>query len=156
MPDISIVWDVAAMRGDWQMVGAQLATGNDLYTAMLVSLFSDRIASADFVPPDGSTDLRGWWADSYTGDPIGSRLWQLMRAKKVGQTTLLRQAEDFCQEALQWLLDDGVVATMTINAFWLNGTALGIAITVTQPGGNTSRLAVRNIAGNWQWVWDQV
>ena len=34
------------------------------------------------VAPQGTSDRRGWWADPYDDQPLGSNLWQLERAKK--------------------------------------------------------------------------
>ena len=63
MSDTSTIWRDFT-RGDWVMNGAQLQSGGDLTTAVLISLFTDRQARSDDVIPDGTTDQRGWWADS--------------------------------------------------------------------------------------------
>nr|WP_244191863.1 putative phage tail protein [Komagataeibacter swingsii] len=64
----------------------------------MVSLFTDRVApvqptandvAAGIQSPTGApgtvdADPRGWWGDGFSDIPIGSRLWQLRRAIKVG------------------------------------------------------------------------
>ena len=150
--DIGITWDNATGRGDWSVALGDLALAPDLLSAIMVSLFTDRVAPVQPTAADAAAgigvfgtgaagsalvDRRGWWGDAYVGRPIGSRLWQLRRAVKAGQTALLREAESICSEALQWLLDDGVVATAVPACSWLSATAILIAITVTEPASNT-------------------
>src|SRR5580698_7990374 len=115
MPDITLSWDSANNHADWVQAGAALMTGNDLESAIIISLFSDRIAAVGDTIPDGTNDPRGWWAD---GDVlIGSRLWLLRRSKQIPAT--LQKAYDYIAEALQWLLDDQVVAQFDINVQWV-------------------------------------
>lgn len=61
MSDITVIWDVDNSRGDWEFVAPALVTGNDLQSAVLISLFTDRIANRDDPIPDGTDDPRGWW-----------------------------------------------------------------------------------------------
>lgn len=131
--DIALAWDAARARGDWSN-----ASGSDLETAVLISLFTDRVLPSDQVPPDGSNDRRGWWADTYRGQPIGSRLWTLYRAVKSNATATLAEAKDMCLEALNWLVTDGVAASVQVRTFWVTATQLGIIINVTEPAGTVS------------------
>ncbi len=149
LTDIAIVWDSVNARGDWTITNGGIATGPDIISAVLVSLFTDRRASDDFTPPDGTGDRRGWWADTYEDSLIGSRLWQLARAKKAGSTSLLREAEDYCREALQWLLDDGVAATISVATRWINGTTMGIRIMITEPSGAATTF-------DYAWAWNGI
>ena len=144
MNDIRTVWD--ATRGDWTVSGAQLTSGNDLLTAITISLFTDRVSADDDAIPDGSGDPRGWWADD-PGVPIGSRLWLIARAKRTQATLAL--AQGYIQEALQWMLDDGVVAKFDILVEWLSGSQLSAQITAKKIDGNV-------VASNFQWAWQQV
>lgn len=145
MPDITISWDEANNRGDWTMVGPILATGNDLQTAILISLFTDRIAAPGDVIPDG-TDPRGWWAD---GDvPIGSRLWLLRRAKQTQDT--LQRAYDYIAESLQWLIDDGVVARFDIMTQWVRASFLGAQIVAHKQDGT------QLTTGLYTWAWSGI
>ena len=105
MADISTIWN--STNGDWQLSGKSLASGKDLLTAVVISLFTDRQAEPDNPISDGTDDLRGWWGDTGS-DRIGSRLWLLERSKRTQAT--LQLAQGYIAEALQWLIDDGVVA----------------------------------------------
>lgn len=150
--DILIDWSPALFSGDWTIANGSVAvsqTGSDdLKTAVLVSLFTDGVAPVDYVGPNGDTDPRGWWADTYEQSTIGSKLWLLSRAKKTDQTTILAQAKTYCLEALQWLLDDGIAAAVNVTTFWFRpgtGTlALGITVSIVKPSGQTN---------GYSWTW---
>ncbi|KWR88761.1 phage GP46 family protein [Cupriavidus sp. IDO] len=144
MTDTTTVWDVANARGDWQMSGALLATGNDLSTAVLISLFTDRIAEPDDVIPDGSNDPRGWWGDEFSAVKIGSRLWLLTRAKQTQET--LQRAYDYIVEALQWMIDDGVVAKFDVLVEWTAAGELGAQVVAYKQDGST-------VANAYTWAW---
>jgi len=60
MTDTATLWDIPNPRGGWHLIGPALQIGNDLTTAMLISLFTDRQARDENVIPDGSDDPRGW------------------------------------------------------------------------------------------------
>jgi phage gp46-like protein len=132
MSDISIIWSPTLSRGDWALRGPSLASGSDLATAILVSLFTDRIAAADDDIPDGTNDPRGWWGDD-RDYPIGSRLWLLGRAKQTTET--LSRAQDYIAEALKWLIDDGVVAKFDIVTEWTHSGMLGAHIVAYEQSG---------------------
>lgn len=124
MSDISTLWNTT--RGDWTLAGADLASGNDVITGVLISLFTDRVAGVDDVIPDGTADPRGWWGDDET-HPVGSRLWLIDRAKKTQAT--LGLAQSYIQEALQWLIDDGVCSRVDVYVEWSANHTLGAQVT---------------------------
>ncbi|HLN23876.1 MAG TPA: phage GP46 family protein [Patescibacteria group bacterium] len=126
MTDIATLWSPAEGRGDWAISGADLQSGDDLVTAVLVSLFTDAAARPDDVIPDGTTDPRGWWGDLGEDVPIGSRLWLLDRSKATAEVLL--KARDYIIEALQWLVDDGVVESFDIATEWTTPTMLGARV----------------------------
>jgi phage gp46-like protein len=145
--DVYIRWDNANAQGDWALADGDLQTGQDLETACLVSLFTDKLATPDFVPTDGTSDRRGWWADLYDDQPLGSNLWQLERAKKTRDTLAL--ARRYAIEALQWLILDGVASDVIVNTSWLGlagSTLLGIGIAIIKPDGSLTRFTF-----GWAW-----
>jgi phage gp46-like protein len=146
MTDIAIVWDTANARGDWQIVNGDLKAGSDLESAVLLSLFTDARASEDYVLPPGDDDPRGWWATTYLGYEIGSRLWQYKRAKKAANTNLPASIQAECLRALQWMVDDRVADLIAVTTGWITPTAIGIAIVITQPTG-----AKPNFTYSWAW-----
>jgi phage gp46-like protein len=92
-----------------------------LTTAVIMSLFSDRRADDDDpvdpnVPGGGR---RGWTGDLLEppGQRLGSKLHLLLRAKmqEQGQDTA-GLVQQYAQESLQWLIDDGVADTVDVTA----------------------------------------
>lgn len=115
--------------------GQQISTGTvpdePLVRAVIVSLFTWRRANPDDDLP--STDLMGWWGDSYAdvqGDRIGSRLWLLSRSVLTADT--VRRAEEYAREALQWLLDDQVATALQVSAQRVGLSALSVSVLVTR------------------------
>lgn len=142
MTDITTAWRTA--DGDWALQGTQLASGDDLVTAMLLSLFTDRRATPDDLEAYGVQDVRGWWADD-PAHPIGSRLWLLQRAKETLDT--LKRAKDYIAEALQWLIDDQVVQQFDIVCEWTRRGVLGAKVVAYKPDGN-------QLEQQFAWVWN--
>ncbi len=133
--DIATTWTNGA--GAWLLQGPALAVDDGLYTAVAISLFTDRLADAGDALPASQGNRRGWWGDVLApeaGDLIGSRLWLLAREKE--QPNVLRRAKEYAAEALQWLLDDGVARAVDVQAQWLKGqgsaSALCLTVTVTR------------------------
>jgi phage gp46-like protein len=147
--DITITWNPQLGRGDWSMTNGGLTVGSALETAVLLSLFTDRVRSVDFQLNDGTTDPRGWWADTFEASPIGSNLWELERVKKTDQTTIPLQARDYCNAALQWLIDDGVAATVATTATWITPSVLQIVVTIAKPDGT-------KVAFSYAWAWQGI
>ncbi|WP_227728715.1 phage GP46 family protein [Yersinia proxima] len=141
--DIKTVWEVDTLLGDWQTGGGGLLDGNDLETAILISLFTDRLARAD--DAIDSDDRRGWWGDTGSEYPIGSRLWLLRREKLTTKVAL--KAEDYAAEALAWLIDDGVVTAISANAQIIYPNRLNLLISYQQP-------AKTQASVKFSWVWE--
>lgn len=146
--DIRIVWDVQHGIGDWQLSGADLLRGDDLATIVLVSLFTDRICQPDDVIPDGTENRRGWWGDDGETFPIGSRLWLLDRAKLTAD--IAKRAEDYCREALQWLIADEVVVRVDVSAVVVSTVPGRLVINIVLYKTDGQRRAL-----NFVWVWKE-
>ena len=144
MTDITTTWVTSTGTGDWTVSGGALASGDDLETAVLVSIFTDRQADADDVPPDGSDDRRGWWGDQDQDVPIGSRLWLLDRSRLT--QAVANSARIYIEEALQWLVDDQVAAAVTVQALIAGKSQLDTLITITRQNGTTVPL-------RYSWAW---
>jgi phage gp46-like protein len=125
LADIALVFDGPNLRGDFALGPTDIVTGDELQTAVMISLFTDP----------------GWWANAYLPDPWGCRLLELRRAKRTNAT--LQKARDYCRLALQWLIDDGVAQSVDVQAEW-QGSLLEIAVTVAQATGTTSYSFVWN------------
>lgn len=123
-------FDIGIENGD-------LLTDYGMRTAVIISFYTDRAANDDDVIPDGTDNRRGWWADSYNDDDdkIGSRLWLLGREKQTDET--LGRAEEYADEALQWLIDDGVAKTVSNVATWLSDGLLSVTTTIKRSDNST-------------------
>lgn len=115
-----------------------------LERAVHISLFTWRRADpGDQV--DGA-DLQGWWGDSFpseANDRIGSKLWLLRRRTITAQT--LRDAQRYCQEALQWLVDDGHVTQVTVTITRPQATHLAAQIVLERPDGDPVTLNIEDL-----------
>ena len=120
-----------------------------LETALILSLFTDREAEPDDelgVAADPVPDVpnrRGWWGDAYSrngaGDRIGSRLW-LLEAATLTEDTRAR-ALAYCREALEWMVRDGIAASVDVEVFVSSESTLEFDVTITRPTEGESRFA---------------
>lgn len=139
MTDLSLVF--TGQETDLSLALDDINTDEGLETAVSISLFTDRRASNDDVIPDGTDNKRGCWIDSYPeveGDLIGSRLWLLFREKT--QQGVINRAKAFIAEALQWMMDDGVVSEIQTDARFMEREILQIILFIVRPGGDEINL----------------
>lgn len=120
---------------------------DDLPRAVINSLFSWRRAESDDILPGMSR--YGWWADTYDddGEKFGSRLWLLSRSKTTEEVTLL--AREYAQEALQWLIDDGVATEVNVTAERGEGGRLDLSVAVV-------RVGEKNLSARFADVWSEL
>lgn len=130
-------------RFDVRVVSNDLEQDEGLETAIIISLFCDRRVSAEELPPEEQS-RRGWWGDvADDKDLIGSKLWLLRREKITPET--LRRAKEYSEEALKWLLDDGVASSVVVTVERGGLYQINIGIAITQPN--------ENIARRFAYVW---
>jgi len=117
-----------------------LAADDGLETAIILSLFTDARASNDDPLPFGESDRRGWWADAFPEvdrDRIGSRLWLLQREKQTQAT--LNRAREYAEEALAWLIADGVARSVEVASFLVRNGVLGLSVVIQRPDASIAR-----------------
>ncbi|WP_314916561.1 phage GP46 family protein [Pseudomonas helleri] len=117
-----------------------------LRRAVTISLFTWRRAGPDDAVDD--SDRKGWWGDSVpsvTGDKIGSRLWLLQRRTLVADT--LKDAEAYANEALAWLVDDGVLTRVTVTAERQGNDRMNLRVTLIELHGETLELNFNDVWG---------
>lgn len=114
------------------------ALGNDqsLETVVILSLFTNAGATEQEIRSAGLNTNLGWWADSPSlrepgRRPWGSKFWLLSRGKTTLET--LRRLEGYVVSALQWLIDEGIVATVSCTATRLRPGVVGLDLTLTRP-----------------------
>jgi phage gp46-like protein len=171
MADIVTAWDSSNGLGDWLLsasnsviwtdetgrsvldetgqpidsiftAGQGLLAGDDLMTSVLISIFTDAVADIDDAIPDGSNDPRGWW-----GGPIGSKLWLRMRSKAT-PTTLALVKRDL-EDALAWLIGDGVAAAIDVSTTWVRSGVLGAIVQIRRNDGTRRALAFARVWENY-------
>lgn len=117
-----------------------MAARDPLSRAVIISLFSWGRARPDDELP--GTARMGWWGDSYApnaGDRIGSRLWLLARAKITVRTPML--AKEYAEEALAWLVTDGVASQVLVEAERQGLSQIAIRCQIVR--GNAPNLDIR-------------
>ena len=100
---------------DLEFNGSDLVIGDDLETAVVISLLTWARRASDDPDPTPGGDPMGWWADALlqeTGDFLGSKLWLTQRAK-ISPDVLL-QVSPWGEEALQWLVEDRVADSVSV------------------------------------------
>ena len=122
---------------DLEFNGSDLVLGDDLETAVVVSLLTWARRATDDPDPTPGGDPMGWWADALlreTGDFLGSKLWLTQRAKITPDVLL--QADQWGEEALQWLVDDRVAESVTVAAerSSLATDRVDLLVQITKPG----------------------
>ena len=142
--DITTFYDPEAIHCDWKEGIGDLVNGDDLQTAVIISLFTDRLANADDAHEG---DRRGWWGDIDSDYRIGARFWLLSREKLTPAVAL--KAEDYAKEALFWLVEDGVVKSIHINARIRAPERLYLSVEYTRPGINSKEML------QFYWVWEK-
>lgn len=133
MSDIRTLFVGIEQGADWLLQPPSLAGDDSLETAVMLSLFTDAHARAGDATP-APDDLRGWWGDSYSSadaDRMGSRLWLLGRRKQL--PSVLAEAEGYAEEALAWLIADGIASRVEIEAFIPRNEVLGLTVAITRP-----------------------
>lgn len=136
MTDILLTWNAKEFHGDIAQSGADLATGDELATAVIISLLTWRRANDDDELPDESGPRHGWWGDTFAeaeGDRIGCRWWLLRREKLTAET--IARAEEMGREALQWLIDDGVASRVDIALSRRGLDGLDVVVTIYRTDG---------------------
>ena len=113
--DIALVYDPQQKAFDMALAGADLAVDKTFASPTLVSLMCDRLAEAYEVRQ--GEDRRGWWADAFAANnhKTGSRMWLLEREKQL--PSVLVRCKQYCEEALQWFVEDGLVDKVTVATF---------------------------------------
>lgn len=119
------------------LYAGDLIRDDSLRAAVLVSLFTDREATPEQLVAAGfdPTDRRGWWADglSADGDVAGSHLWLLDRRQR--RTEVLPEARRYAEQALAWLISDGLASAVGVTARFGDRGELQLDIDLSRPSG---------------------
>lgn len=108
-----------------------------LTRSVVISLFSWRRAELD----DNAEQPMGWWGDTWPmiqNDRIGSRLYLLRRTTLTNKTPL--QARTYINQALAWMIEDGVAARIDTQVERTGIDMLAVAITLWQRNGTRHQI----------------
>lgn len=125
-----------------------LAEDNQLHSAVVIQLFTDkRIPNDQNERITDEFNRGGWWGDYYGPFEIGSHLWTLKRAALTDQT--IEDAERYAREALQPIVDQGGAAKLSVSVE-ANKTTGHMAINI----GLFSRDGSRVYSGQFSRLWE--
>jgi len=136
--DARLAWGVDG--GDLVLEAGDLATDESLVTPVLVSLFSDGLAPLDPGANPLEQDRRGYWGEA-AGDPYGSQVWTLARAKATAQTAA--RARELFAEGLAWLQRQGIAARVDVETSYRAQGVLDVRVRL-----------YRGTARRWAALWD--
>ncbi len=100
-----------------------LGNGDFFDSSLIYSLYGERRASASEVPT--SENRRGWIGNEGSDYENGSKIWLYEQARITRSNLNGIQAEALA--SLQWLVDDGFLASITATAVISNG---GVALNI--------------------------
>lgn len=120
-----------------RVVDPGMMPAQSLERAVIISIFAWRRAKPDDRLP--GSEKNGWWGDTWPdveNDQIGSRLWLLTRETITPKT--LARAKEYVEEALQWLVDDLVAASIAVSVQRQGIDTIVISTVITKPDKTTT------------------
>ncbi|MDY5420516.1 phage GP46 family protein [Actinobacillus porcinus] len=132
MSDLAITWKNG--QGDLVDLDGTLLLDDTLTNAIIISLFTDARVDGE----------RGWWGNSFAELEMGSKLWTLHRSKQIDD--ILEDAERYARDALQWMITDKLVSSLSVTATNPKQSMLLLTIIVTMPNGTVEQ---RTFSATW-------
>lgn len=162
MTDVRIINHVSldGIWMDWLLKPTGvLDESEELATAVIVAIGTDRLASVtDVLPDPDSTDRRGWWGDLDTetiwdGWRIGSRFWLMLRAKitdaDAREGATIARIEAYAHEALQPFLTNRIASRFSAVATRIERERIDLDVVIY-------RGPEPNIDLRFQFLWDEI
>lgn len=135
---LKLGWINETGTSDFQVVAetGALAEDEGLDTVVLLSLFTDAIATQAEIAAAGLDEQRGWWGDAdvlraAAAPRLGSKLWLL--ARQPLNLATMRRAEGYARDALSWLIDQGLADSITVTATRPRPDMLGLDVVIRRP-----------------------
>ena len=117
---------------EWKTINGDLAEQNQLHSAVLIQLFTNKRIPDDVEPVSDFNDRGGWWGDYFAPFETGSLLWTLYRSVLKDETVAL--AEQYAREALQELVNQGAAARVEVTSQVVEGAVILSATLYGQDG----------------------
>jgi phage gp46-like protein len=102
-------------------------TDDGLETAIIISGFTDAKVTQTEYP---SESQRGWWADEFVNDGLGSKLWLCDRSKISNE--LFSNLKKYWMDCLQWMVDSSSVKTIDVEVVQSEKYTVNINIEITK------------------------
>ncbi|KJF76123.1 hypothetical protein UA45_20270 [Morganella morganii] len=131
MCDIALKWQIN--NADIAVENADIVLDLSPGTLVIISLFTDRRALDSDVLPDGGTDRRGWWGDSYQQTPSAAG-YGCFPGKQM--SSVLHRAKFYAEEALAWMTEDGHIRSAVVSASSPADGFLLLNVQLTLPDGS--------------------
>jgi phage gp46-like protein len=138
MQDVLLKYDTTLGVYDLQLDSADFASVDGMETAIVVSLFTDSRAPENLVPT--AQRRRGWIGNILTVTQrreLGSILWTLDQAR-ITQNTL-NNARVYAQGCFNWMVDDGIARSVSVDVVQQNRSEIVINIEFTDLDNKTER-----------------
>lgn len=147
--DLKVSYSKDTLDFDLNLKNWELEYDDGLESSILISLYSDARVSLEELQP-GEISRRGFWGDAVDNPEnhnTGSKLWMLDRATITSE--LLESAREWCEEALQWLIDDRIAESVTVTTAYkpTDRSVMEIGIQIVRPTGN-------RVAYKFDFVWE--
>lgn len=124
---------------------SEIQTDESLRIPVLISLFTDARCEKSELPISENSQ-RGFWGDAILGEKTGSKLWLLNRAK-YNRETLIKYKE-YSQQALQWMITDGLAKEINVTAEYQKNENLILNIQIKKPSGAIESITINDLWKN--------
>lgn len=108
---MNLIYEDDIDKQSFGLCDISFSAGNTLTSAVLMSIFSWRRGASNEI--DDAGNRYGWWADT-PQRKLGSKFWLLRRTSIT--PVILQKAKEYCQEALSWMIEDGLCKAITVDA----------------------------------------
>ena len=147
MAEVSFLFDQEKAFSDIKKVNGDILLGDDLQTAVEVSMFSNAraLTNPDELVRETISILQGWWADSLETEPLGSLFWTFRRRKETQE--VLNGVDEAFTDSLQWLVADGVVTSAAVTTEFVGNGRMKINALLVKPDTTEANFT-------WQFAWE--
>lgn len=130
------------MNLDLVVKSGEIQKDDSLKSAVLISLFTDARCEKNELPA-GENSLRGFWGDAIFGESTGSKLWLLNRPKFTNSTLI--QAKQYAEDALKWLISDGLAQNIIVDAIYNNKKQMLLNISIFKINNEIESIIIDNL-----------
>ncbi len=109
--------------GEFSLLGGDLKQDGTFFSAVYLSLFSGEA-----------------FYNIYSENPTNKEFEEMLALPI--STTNLKNIEKSAQNALKWLIDDGIAKEIEIFAYGSKEEKINVEITITEPDGNNCKFAI--------------